>query len=221
MSESYKNYYEVLEVPVDSDQDTIYQGYQTTKGAYAHDNMAMYSIMTREECRAALMLIEEAYEILSNPQKRQAYDQVRGLNGQTDATSNAFRDKHGNLFIRSGKNENVDHPSVSKMVAGQRFSLKYEIDPEIEREIENTSDWTGPFLRKIREYKGVDISRLSDMTKISKMYIMAIEEQTFDNLPPTVYIRGFIYQYAKCLKLAPELVCASYIAIAKEARGET
>ena len=52
---------------------------------------------------------------------------------------------------------------------------------------------------------------MADMTKISKTYIRSIEADDFDKLPADVYTRGFVYQYAKCLKLNPDLVATSFI----------
>jgi len=50
------------------------------------------------------------------------------------------------------------------------------------------------------------------MTKVSKMYLQAIESEDYDHLPAPVYVRGFVFQYAKCLKLKPENVANSYVA---------
>ena len=52
---------------------------------------------------------------------------------------------------------------------------------------------------------------MSEMTRISKTNIKNIESENTEPLPAMVYVRGFVYQYAKCLKLNPELVASSYI----------
>ena len=95
-------------------------------------------------------------------------------------------------------------------MARKKFDLEFSVDQDLEKEIECTVDFTGPFLKRIREYKQVDILRLAEMTKISKTYLNNIEEENFPGLPAPVYIRGFVYQYAKCLKLNPDLVATSY-----------
>ena len=38
-----------------------------------------------------------------------------------------------------------------------------------------------------------------------------IEAENITELPARVYTRGFVYQYAKCLKMDPEEVAASYM----------
>ena len=52
---------------------------------------------------------------------------------------------------------------------------------------------------------------MSDMIKVSKTYIRHIEQEQQERLPAMAYVRGFVYQYAKCLKLTPDLVATSYI----------
>ncbi|MBD66471.1 MAG: hypothetical protein CME62_14765 [Halobacteriovoraceae bacterium] len=111
--------------------------------------------------------------------------------------------------------------SVSKIQAVKKFGLNFEVDNGFEQEIENCSEYTGDFLQKIREYKQVSIERMSEMTKISKTYIRNIEADEFSKLPADVYTRGFVYQYAKCLKLNPDLVATSYIHHLKQLKSTT
>ena len=75
-----KNYYEVLEIPSTAKTEEIYHSYQRAKMAYSNDSVALYSLMSHEECRNILDLVEEAYSILSDPNKRRRYDEARGIN---------------------------------------------------------------------------------------------------------------------------------------------
>ena len=81
------------------------------------------------------------------------------------------------------------------------------------------SHYTGEFLHRVREYKKVTVERMAEMTKISKTYIRNIEGDEFSKLPADVYTRGFVYQYAKCLKLNPDLVATSYIQHLRELKN--
>ncbi|MEX1098976.1 MAG: helix-turn-helix transcriptional regulator, partial [Bacteriovoracaceae bacterium] len=191
-------------------------------------------------CEAILEQIEEAYSVIGVAEKRREYDQARGLNQENtpegfseemknapeykpkkaqedltkqteremfDAASNQRKEEFIYNQTHSGKNE----VSVSKVQAYKKFGLNYNIDPSFEQEIENCSEYTGEFLKGVREYKNVSVERMADMTKISKTYIRNIEQQDYTKLPADVYTRGFVYQYAKCLKLNPDLVATSYI----------
>ena len=254
-----KNYYEVLEVPSSAKQEDIYQSYQRAKLAYSTDSLALYSLMSAEECRNILELVEEAYSILSDPAKRKRYDEVRGLNRDFGMnSSHQFVDRFespvtsyennannnskiemSHLFNNDFKintnrdseplstNVNASSPSMSsngistnvtKLVTQKKFALDYVANTDFEREIEETLDFTGELLRKIREYKNVDLDRLADMTKVSRMHLQNIENEDFSKLPAAVYVRGFVFQYAKCLKLKPDAVANSYLNRMKKAK---
>lgn len=237
-----KNYYEVLEIPANARSEEIYHSYQRARSAYSSDSLALYSLMSQEECRNVLELVEEAYSILSDPAKRRRYDEARGLNRDFNQVNyNALSDRV--MPVRSEVNmqaniasANMDFTlnsqstgsdisvnssasgttNVNKLVTQKRFALDYVINADFEKEIEDTTEFTGDFLRKIREYKNLDLDRLSDMTKVSRMYLQGIELEDFSKLPAAVYVRGFVFQYAKCLKLKPEVVANSYVARMKK-----
>lgn len=62
----------------------------------------------------------------------------------------------------------------------------------------------GEIIRRERERKGISLEYLSDVTKISKDFIKAIEEENFDALPGDVYAKGFIRNISLVLGLDPE-----------------
>ena len=90
----------------------------------------------------------------------------------------------------------------------------------IAEEIAKEADWHGSFIRRIRELRRVSIEELSAVTKITKSYIQAIEEENFGRLPAAVYLRGFIIQIAKVLKLPHEKVAGGYMARYYQARPD-
>ena len=106
--------------------------------------------------------------------------------------------------------------NVTILVTQKRFALDYVQNSALEKEIVETTEFTGEFLKKIREYKSVDLERLSDMTKVSRLYLQGIESEDFDKLPAAVYVRGFVFQYAKSLRLKPDIVANSYLARMKK-----
>lgn len=212
-----KNYYEILEISSTATPEEIHQGYLRAKNAYSQDSLALYSLMSKEECENILELIDEAYTVISDPHKRRKYDEARGINLDL---SDSFR-QQSRLSSVGFTKEDEDHKigkpsettgpqSMQKIVAQKKFQLNYDVNEEFEKEIEQTTEFSGEFLKKVREYKGVDINRMSEMTKVSKTYIKNIEEEDTTRLPAIVYVRGFVYQYAKCLKLNPDLVATSY-----------
>lgn len=218
-----KNYYEVLEVPSDAGADEIHKGYVRAKNAYSQDSLALYSLMTKEECDQIIDLIEEAYSILSDQSKRKLYDEARGINKDLNYKNMPTTTKRPDADVPHdlhGSPRTTEMNNMSKIVAKKRFDLSYTVNDEMEKRIESATEFSGAFLREIREYKGVDINRMTDMTKVSKTYLRCIEEEEFDKLPALAYTRGFVYQYAKCLKLNPDLVANAYLFAMKKSRGE-
>jgi len=213
MSEDNKNYYEILEVSPLADPQEIHRAYIQVKNAYTADSIALYSLMSAEECARIVENIEEAYSILSDPEKRIRYNTARGLVNPL-TRQERFQQEAINRENESTQTKitgNTEGKNIGKIIANKRFNLDYSVDPNFEQEIEKTSHFNGEFLKKIREYKNVDINRMAEMTKISKTYIQKIEQEDVTNLPALVYVRGFVYQYAKCLKLNPDLVATSYL----------
>jgi len=202
-----KNYYEVLEISTSSTPQQIENAYIRARNAYSSDSVALYSLMTKDECNAILGQIEEAYSVLGFPEKRREYDRVRGFNVQTTGTTTAQGEElqyenFGSIAMES---------KVSKITAQKKFGLEFTENTDMERRILECVEFTGPFLKEIREYKNVSVERMADMTRISKSQINSIESEIMDKLPADVYIRGYVYQMAKVLKLNPDQVANSYM----------
>jgi len=60
---------------------------------------------------------------------------------------------------------------------------------------------TGAYLRWAREQAGLSIRQLADRTKIGSGKLEDIEAERAGHLPPPVYLRGFVYEFARCLGL--------------------
>jgi len=60
---------------------------------------------------------------------------------------------------------------------------------------------TGEMLRKIREEAGISYELIISRTKISKMVLDAIENDRYSQLPADLYVKNFVQQYCKTLKL--------------------
>lgn len=217
-----KNYYEVLEVETNSTPGQIESAYVRAKNAYSGDSVALYSLMTRDECNEILGQIEEAYSVLGFPEKRREYDRLRGFNKaagapvyESDASS-----ARANPIKKDAPRETVQYEDfgsnlieakVSKITAQKKFGLEYNESSEMDARIRDCNEFTGKFLKEIREYKNVTIERLAEMTRISKTHLTAMENEDVPKLPADVYVRGYVYQYAKVLKLNPEQVATSFM----------
>ena len=70
MAESKRDYYEVLGVPKDADEDALKKAYRKLAKKYHPD-----ANPGDKEAEAKFKEASEAYSVLSDPQKRQQYDQ--------------------------------------------------------------------------------------------------------------------------------------------------
>lgn len=228
MDAEKKNYYEVLDIETNANPQQIENAYIRSRNAYSGDSVALYSLMTKDECEAILGQIEEAYSVLGFPEKRREYDRVRGFNpgGFTQRNLDQVHTVHS-IDSRSKDaiqyedfGSNLIEAKVSKITAHKKFGLEFNENTEMDRKIRECSDFSGAFLKEIREYKNVPIERMAEMTRISKTHINALENEDISKLPADVYVRGYVYQYAKVLKLNPDQVATSYLLHFKKMKSQ-
>jgi hypothetical protein len=70
----------------------------------------------------------------------------------------------------------------------------------------------GQVLKKLREARGLSLDELAELTKIRRPYLQAIEEQDLENLPAHVYLRGFLTQIARALRVDKTRLAEGYVA---------
>jgi hypothetical protein len=77
----------------------------------------------------------------------------------------------------------------------------------------------GAVLRRLRESCGASLKDIAALSKISHRYLAAIEADDFLNLPAYVYVRGFVFEYARILGLDAAVVTAGYMVGFKRFHG--
>jgi len=199
--------YDILELTPDATPQEIRSAYLRLKSAYGKDNIAHYTVFSRDETEQMLLNIENAYITLSNPERRRHYDQNQGLKVPDPIQTNS-----------SSENTPTDpHPvtSFTKPHATQESQLS-----DLEDMIQHEQNWNGAALKRMREARRISLEDLSDYTRISRIYLHALEEDDFKKLPALVYVRGFLQQVSRRLKLPADLVSQSYLARLKSARPD-
>ena len=58
----------------------------------------------------------------------------------------------------------------------------------------------GGYLKKARESKNISIPELSQLTKISELYLKYIENDEFEKLPQGPYVKGYIASYSRLIE---------------------
>ncbi|MBC7385453.1 MAG: helix-turn-helix domain-containing protein [Cryobacterium sp.] len=269
------NYYEILEIRPDSSAQDIRNAYLRLKASYRKDNPALYSVLDPSETDDMLAKIEEAFQILSDPDGRKEYDDRAGhvenidrkifsisseapmeesgeddlfsvpstdFEGMTARGENATVGRHGfslpthtapaaeeNPFFNhlpksrpepampspASRNESnfVDHRQTfgrrdTDRGPGAQTATSGDL---VLTEIANETEWRGATLRRIRELRRYSLDDIAQITKISKTYLHAIEEEAFGKLPAPVFVRGFLLQFARAMKIPAEPVAVAYM----------
>jgi flagellar biosynthesis protein FlhG len=181
------DHYAVLGIGRSSNEEEVRRAFKRQREVYATGGLPTSSLLDENELASAQARIEEAHATLLDPVRRRAYDL------STFPETSAAR---------------TSTPSVSPpALAAEQLMLQ----SELAREIGPDTEFTGTLLRKVRESQGIEIAEISSRTKISKAHIVALEDEVYDNLPAIVYVRGFVTELAKYLRLDPAQVQRTYL----------
>lgn len=74
----------------------------------------------------------------------------------------------------------------------------------------------GPYLRGLREAKGMSLDDIARSTRVGRRHLEALESDTFNELPAPVFVKGFIRAYCEFLDAPPDEALALY----RETTGE-
>lgn len=75
----------------------------------------------------------------------------------------------------------------------------------------DTHGYSGALLRAVREAKGVSLDEVAQTTRISVRYLQAIEGDAHERLPSATFVKGYVREIARLLKLDDEAVVAGYM----------
>jgi flagellar biosynthesis protein FlhG len=178
--------YAVLGIGRSSNDEEIRRAYKRQREIYATGGLAITSLIDETELGGAQSRVEEAHDTLLDPVRRRAYDL--------------------SMFPE------MDAPALSSSIARPALAAEQlMLQGELAREIGPDTEFTGPLLRKVRESQGIELTEISSRTKISRAHLVALEEESYDDLPANVYVRGFVTEVAKYLRLDPAHVQRTYL----------
>lgn len=215
------NPYEVLDVDPRSTIAEIKRAFQIALKTYGPGHMATCGLFTEEQREEILNKVQEAYNILMDPERRRQWDDIlrqKGLYPQQDETKPSLKMGPAEILPRGV----TSMRTIPKPPKEEDLSRKEEIESmvkEILQQAMERREWTGAIFRKIREIRGLSLEDVAQKTKIGRGHIRSIEEDAYTFLPPDVYVKGFLTQIAKVLKVDPELVVPPLMERIRRTRG--
>ncbi len=182
--------YEVLEVPRSASPAEIERAYRLALETWGEDSMAAYPVVPEVEAAALRERAQAAYRVLADDRSRRAYD-------------------------ASTAAEPACEPAALPPPA-----LPDSRHEPFEEEEDEGSEWSGARLRRVRLRRGLELEEVASVTKINPTYLHCIEEECYPELPPRVYLRGFVAAFATCIGLEGSRVAAGYLDRYERARGD-
>ncbi len=68
----------------------------------------------------------------------------------------------------------------------------------------------GALLKRERERLGLSLEQITEMTRMRRQVVLAIENEDWNSLAPSVFVRGFLRSYAKVLGVSQDTVIDLY-----------
>ncbi len=184
-----QNLYELLDIYPGASEEEVRRAFKQVRDYFGADGFAVRGVCTEEERKNYQQLAEMAHETLIDKSKRREYDLATFPDG-----------------FPAQKERVEDGPANT----ASRVTSPHDSLPKVELRDDQMVD--GAFLGEIRRQRGIELEDISNRAKISISYLKAIEEGSFEDLPEPVYVRGFVTEYARYLKINPKRAVADFMA---------
>jgi flagellar biosynthesis protein FlhG len=176
--------YEILGLEPNATPAQIEKAHRFYEVMYGDGALATYSLLDDQEAARAREQLREAYETLSDPERRHEYDVAHGLASEREPLLR---------FAASVADADVPRPESHPAPAALP-------DPV-----------TGPDLCRVREEQGITLRAIAEETKVGVRFLEYIEQDRHALLPADVYLKGFLREYARCVGLDPGPTAESYM----------
>jgi curved DNA-binding protein CbpA len=187
-----QNFYDLLEISPSATPEEILKAYERARALYGAGSLAAYTLLSPEEGAALARRIEEAGDVLIDPEARAGYDarlpaeEVRPARPSPEPPA-------------------APPPPPAAPPPAPSGSIRKPFVPP------DGAVWTGELLRQAREARGLTVAQMADRTKVSRLHIESVEGDRFEQLPVPVYLRGIVMCIARELRLDGQKVARSYL----------
>lgn len=201
-------YYEIFGLGRGCSILDINNQYEKLKKVYVIENPMLRDIFDDENLFVYTALLESVYKELSNHELRKEYDM------EIDEHLNSLEESFPDTFFlsevvkRYNRNKKGSKRLIKKDVFGREADKKNFVVEDLEYVDSNTlfdkykdEIIKGEILKKIREEVGIAVKSIVSSTKISSFIVHAIENDEYSKLPADIYVKGFLTNYCKAVKL--------------------
>lgn len=186
-----QNFYDLLEISRSATPEEILRAYERARSLYGAGSLAAYTLLSPEQGAALARRIEEAGDVLTDPEARAGYDARLPAEEARPARPAAEPSAQPPSPAAS--------PPALSAPTGNPF-----VPPE-------GAVWTGELLRRAREAQGLTVAQMAERTKVSRLHIEWVEGDRFEQLPVAVYLRGIVMCIARELRLDGQKVARSFL----------
>jgi flagellar biosynthesis protein FlhG len=200
------SFYEILEIDPGATDEEIRRAVRRVREVYGTDSLVIPGLYGRDRLAALHQRIDEAYETLIDEERRRAYDQTLFPEDQLP------RRRHGTappVPVPTRDDRSGPIPLLEDSAAIAAAAAPAAPRPP-EPELGPATEFSGSLLRQVREARGIDLQAISQRTKITVAHLRAIEEESVKAMPAMVYVRGFLVEYARFLRLDVNRVLSTY-----------
>ncbi|HEY4394667.1 MAG TPA: helix-turn-helix domain-containing protein [Polyangia bacterium] len=188
--EEEQTYYEILETEPGVSDEEVRRAYRAIKDIYASGSLVIAGLYEEHELADLHARVNAAHDTLFAPDRRRLYDL-------------ALPEADLARAVRAAANAGRRAPALPAAAEERSETSELAMDPDAEV--------TGAYLRKIRQTRGIELSDISQRSKISERYLRAIEDERFSDMPAAVYVRGYVMEYARALRMDAHRVTESYL----------
>lgn len=204
-----ETFYDVLKVDNRATIAEIVAAYHTAKNAFSRESMATYSLFSPDETQAILSKLDEAFQTLSNIEKKRDYDKALTERSSGESVPSPLTElelkQKAQLLPRGEAGATSTVPAAPQAPANTPLPSYDSI--------------TGAVLKEIRERRALTLDDVVRITKIPTKFVKAIEADSMNSLPARVYLQGFVKNMAVLYKLDPKTTVKSYLEHIDKANG--
>jgi flagellar biosynthesis protein FlhG len=196
--------YEVLEIDPGASEEEIRRAYKRMREMYAAESMVVAGLYTPERLDVVQARIDEAYDTLLDAEQRKLYD------------VNLFPEGIPTRSPTPMPPGLIPVSPASPPPSDEALPAKVEIPQPT---IDANTEITGELLKRLREARQVDLVEISQRSKVSVQHLRSIEDENWAAMPAQVYLRGFLVEIARFLRLDPQHVTRSYLTRYQKAKA--